>query len=298
MSKVGIVIDNSCGISREEAKNLGVELVYISFLIDDQEYSEDKNLTREEFFNKIETCNHISTSQPAQVLVKEAWDKMLTKYDEVVYIPLSSGLSSTYQSSVFSSLEYNGKVQVVNNKRVSVTLKASVYQALNLASQGKSAIEIKQYLESESANSSIYITVPTLKYLKKGGRITPTAAAIGSLLNIKPVLQIQGDKLDSYAKVLTIKQAKAKMINAIKRDIETRFNNIKPDQSIVISFAHSCLELDEFNSFVNEVSTQFTNCVIAIADPLPLCISCHIGLGALATACTVVDNDTINKYLK
>ncbi len=298
MSKVGIVIDNSCGITPEEAKTLGVELVYISFLIDEQEYSEDRNLTREDFFNKIETCNHISTSQPAQALVKECWDNMLTKYDEIVFMPISSGLSSTYQSSVFSSLEYNGKVQVVNNKRISVTLKTSVYQALTLASLGKSALEIKNILEGESANSSIYIMVPTLKYLKKGGRITPTAAAIGSLLNIKPVLQIQGDKLDSYAKVLTVKQAKAKMINAIKKDIESRFNNLKSNQSIVISLAHTCIDLNELEAFKREVEAEFANYIISLIDPLPLCISCHIGLGALGIACSVVDNDTVNNYLK
>ena len=298
MSKVGIVVDNSCGISPEEAKSLGVEVIYITFLIDGNEYCEDKNLTREEFFAKLDTCNSLSTSQPSQELVKECWSKLLTKYDEVVFLPISSGLSSTYQSSVFSSLEFNGKVQIVNNKRVSVTLKMAIYQALQMANEGKSALEIKNYLENESLKSSIYITVPTLKYLKKGGRITPAAAAIGSLLSIKPVLQIQGDKLDSFAKVLTIKQAKTKMISAIKKDIETRFNNLEPNKKVVISLAHSCLDLTDFEIFKREVEAEFADYKVALYDALPLCISCHIGLGAIAIACTVVDVNTINNYLK
>lgn len=296
MAKVGIVTDNSSGFTVEEAKKLGIKMTYIPFLIDGEEYSEDKNLTQDMFYDKLNSSASVSTSQPSQEMVKSVWNEMLKEYDEIVYIPLSSGLSSTYQSSMFSSSDYNGKVQVVNNKRVSVTLKLDVLEALELAKQGKSALEIKNTLEQNALNSSIYIMVPTLKYLKKGGRITATAAAIGSLLNIKPVLQIQGDKLDSYAKVLTVKQAKSKIINAIKKDIETRFTNLKPNQTIILAMAHTCTEQTEIKLFENEVRQELCNYKISFINPLPLAIACHIGQNALAAACCVVDNSVVKNF--
>ena len=296
MAKVGIVTDNSCGLTIDEARKLGVKLTYIPFLIDGEEYSEDKNLTRELFYEKLSSSARVNTSQPNQEIVKSVWNEMLKEYDEIVYIPLSSGLSSSCQTAEFLSSEYNGKVQVVNNKRVSVTLKMAVLEAVKLAKQGKSAREIKQYLESNAFNSSIYIMVPTLKYLKKGGRITAAAAAIGSLLSIKPVLQIQGDKLDAYAKVLTIKQAKSKMINAIKKDIETRFSNIKPHQKLFISLAHTSTDMIDINEFEQEVKQEFGSLPIMFKDPLPLAIACHIGTGALGLTCTVVDSEIIANY--
>ena len=285
MAKVGIVTDNSSGFTIDEVQRLGIQMTYIPFIIDGEEYSEDKNLTHELFYEKLNSSARVNTSQPNQETVKHFWNKMLKEYDEIVYIPLSSGLSSSCQTAEFLSLEYNGKVQVVNNKRVSV--------ALELAKQGKSALEIKQNLENSSLNSSIYIMVPTLKFLKKGGRITAAAAAIGSLLSIKPVLQIQGDKLDAYAKVLTIKQAKSKMINAIKKDIETRFNDIKSNQKLVLSLAHTSTTMDDINEFEKEVKNEFANYPILFKDPLPLAIACHIGTGALAITATVVDKNCI-----
>jgi len=296
MPKVGVVTDNSCGLTIEEAKKLGVHLTFIPFLINGEEYSEDKNLTRELFYEKLNSSASVSTSQPSIQAVKDAWDEALKQYDEIVYLPLSSGLSSGYQSAEFSSLEYNGKVCVVNNKRVSVTLKLDVLEALELARQGKSAREIKSILENNTLNSSIYIMVPTLKYLKKGGRITAAAATIGQLLSIKPVLQIQGDKLDAYAKVLTIKQAKAKIINAIKKDIETRFNNKSSNQSIIVSLAHSCLDMKDFNEFKKEIEQEFSNYNIIFSDALPLAIACHTGPGALAAACYLADKSIVEKY--
>lgn len=298
--KVGVVTDNSCGLMSTEVEKLGIKMNYIPFLINGEEYSEEKNLTAEMFYEKLNSSATVSTSQPSQEYVKNIWDELLKEYDEIVYIPLSSGLSSTYQSSVFSSSEYNGKVQVINNKRVSVTLKLAVYEAIELAKQGKSAIEIKQILENTALDASIYIMVPTLKYLKKGGRVTATAAAIGSLLNIKPVLQIQGDKLDSFAKVLSIKQAKSKMINAVKKDIQTRFANIPNDKQVVISLAHTCSNnINEFNQFASEVKQEFAGTqTIMLEDPLPLVISCHIGSGALAIACTLVNKEVVKKYNK
>ena len=296
MTKVGVVTDNSCGLTAEEVQKLGIKMTYIPFLIDGEEYSENKNLTRDLFYEKLNSSAKVNTSQPNQEIVKSVWEQALKEYDEIVYIPLSSGLSSSCQTAEFLSLEYNGKVQVVNNKRVSVTLKMAILEAIELAKSGKSSREIKQYLEDTALNSTIYIMVPTLKYLKKGGRVTAAAAAIGSLLNIKPVLQIQGDKLDAYAKVLTIKQAKSKMINAIKKDIETRFNNIKPNQKLVISLAHTSTTMDDINEFEQEVKQEFSNYTIMFKDPLPLAIACHIGTGALGLTCTVVDNHIINNY--
>ncbi|MBQ8522264.1 MAG: DegV family protein [Clostridia bacterium] len=293
MAKVGIVTDNSSGFTIDEVQRLGIQMTYIPFIIDGEEYSEDKNLTHELFYEKLNSSARVNTSQPNQETVKHFWNKMLKEYDEIVYIPLSSGLSSSCQTAEFLSLEYNGKVQVVNNKRVSVTLKLAVLEAIELAKQGKSALEIKQNLENSSLNSSIYIMVPTLKFLKKGGRITAAAAAIGSLLSIKPVLQIQGDKLDAYAKVLTIKQAKSKMINAIKKDIETRFNDIKSNQKLVLSLAHTSTTMDDINEFEKEVKNEFANYPILFKDPLPLAIACHIGTGALAITATVVDKNCI-----
>ena len=298
MARVGIVTDNSCGLSAEEAKNLGIKMAYIPFLIDGEEYCENKNLTSELFYEKLNSSATVSTSQPNQESIKELWNEALKEYDEIVYIPLSSGLSSTYQSSEFSSLEYSGKVQVVNNKRVSVTLKVALLEAIELANQGKSAIEIKQILESNAQNSSIYIMVPTLKYLKKGGRITPAAATIGQLLNIKPVLQIQCDKLDAYAKVLTIKQGKSKIINAIKKDIETRFTNKSPNQEIIVSLAHSCANIEDFIDFKKEIEQEFKNHNIIFSDELPLAIVCHTGPGALAAACYLADKSIVEKYKK
>lgn len=293
MAKVGIVTDNSSGFTPEELQQLGIKMTYIPFLIDGEEYSEDKNLTRELFYEKLNSSSRVNTSQPNQEIVKNVWNEALKEFDEIVYIPLSSGLSSSCQTAEFLSLEYNGKVQVVNNKRVSVTLKLAVLEAFELAKQGKSAKEIKQYLENTCLNSSIYIMVPTLKYLKKGGRITATAAAIGSLLNIKPVLQIQGDKLDAYAKVLTIKQAKSKMINAIKKDIETKFNNLNSNQTLIISLAHTSTTMDDINEFEQEVKNNFKDYIIKFNNPLPLAIACHIGTGALAITVTAVDKSSI-----
>lgn len=298
MQKVGVLADNSCGISKQEAEKLGLKLVYIPFIIEGEEYSEDKNLTRELFFEKLDSASTLSTSQPSQEVVKSVWNEALKEYDEIVYFPLSSGLSSTCESCKNSSLEYKGKVEIVNNKRVSVTLKLSIYEAIEMAKQGKSAFEIRKTLESEGVNSSIYITVPTLKYLKKGGRITATAAAIGQILSIKPILQIQGDKLDAYAKTLTIKQAKAKMIGAIKKDIETRFARPPKNKQVVISLSHSCLDTTEFEAFKKEVQQEFSSYPILFDDPLPLCICCHIGKGALAVTCSLVENEVVKNLQK
>jgi len=282
MKNVAVVTDSSCGFNEQEALKLGIRIIQIPFIIDGEEYEENKNLTRDSFFKKMETSDSIHTSQPSQEVVKETWDELLKEYNEVVYIPLSSGLSATCKTSQASAEEYKGKVQVVDNKRVSVTLKASLLTALKLSEEGKTAREIKEYLETDTYNSSIYITVTTLKYLKKGGRITATAAAIGSLLKIKPVLQIQGDKLDAFAKVMTMGQAKQKMINAVQKDLDTRFKKFNENNEMAIAVAHTCHDQREAMPFVEEIKQAFPNLEFMGVESLPLSIMCHIGPNALA----------------
>ena len=284
MTKVAILTDSSSGFSQEEADALGIKLIYIPYIIDGEEYVENKNLNRETFFNFLQNANSISTSQPSQLVVKELWDEVLKEYDEIVYIPLSSGLSATCKMSQVSAEEYKGKVEVVDNKRVSVTLKIAVLNALKMAQEGKTAKEIKRELETDTYNSSIYITVTTLKFLKRGGRITATAAAIGSLLKIKPVLQIQGDKLDAYAKVMTMQQAKSKMLNAIKKDLDTRFKKAYENKEMALAIAYSGYTNEQALSFKKEVESAFPDLEITSVDSLPLSIICHIGPDSIAVA--------------
>lgn len=284
MNKVAIVTDSSSGFSPEEAERLGIKIMYIPFIIDGEEYIENKNLTREKFFELLEKANTFSTSQPSQAITKQCWDELLKTYEQIVYIPISSGLSATCKVSQASAKDYNGRVEIIDNKRVSVTLKAAILNALVMADEGKSASEIKQYLETDTFNSSIYITVTTLKYLKRGGRITATAAAIGSLLKIKPVLQIQGDKLDSFAKVMTMQQAKSKMLNAIRKDLDTRFKKYYDNGEMAIAVAHSGITNKNALSFAEEVKKAFPNLEFTFVDSLPLSIICHIGQDSLAVA--------------
>ena len=211
MSKVAIVTDSNSGITQDRGKELGIYVLPMPFFIDEKIYYEDITLTQEQFYEKLGADSDISTSQPSPGNVMELWEKILKEYDEIVCIPMSSGLSSTCATATSIAAEYNGRVQVVNNQRISVTQEQSVYDAIHLRNLGRSASEIKEVLEREKFQSSIYITVDTLKYLKKGGRITPAAAAIGTVLNLKPVLQIQGEKLDAFAKVRGWKAAKKTM---------------------------------------------------------------------------------------
>ena len=253
------------------------------FFIDGEQYFEDINLTQEEFYEKLQQDADISTSQPSIGEIQDAFDELLKEYDELVYIPMSSGLSGTCQTATMVADDYDGKVQVVNNQRISVTMRQSVLDAKELAKRGKSAAEIKEILEKHKMESSIYITLDTLKYLKKGGRITPAAAAIGTMLKLNPVLQIQGEKLDAFAKARTVKQAKSIMIDAMKSDFEKRFNN--PDGSQInleMAYTH---DIAAAEAFKEEVQAAFPNNEI-VMNPLSLSVSCHIGPGALAIACS------------
>lgn len=283
MSKVVIVTDSNSGITQTEAKELGVVVLPMPFYINEEMFYEDIDLTQEQFYERLAEGGDIKTSMPLVGDVTDKWDELLKEYDEIVHIPMSSGLSSSCETAYMLSQDYDGKVQVVNNQRISVTMRQSVMDAKAMADAGKSAEEIKEILEEEKFNSSIYIMVDTLEYLKKGGRITPAAAALGTLLKLKPVLQIQGEKLDAFAKARTVKQAKSIMIEAMKADFEKRFDSLdgaKMNLEMAYTFDKEAAE-----AFKAEVQEAFPNNEI-ILNPLSLSVSCHIGPGALAIACS------------
>ena len=281
MSRVVVVTDSNSGITQAEAKELDVVVMPMPFYINEEMFYEDIDLTQEQFYAKLAEGGDIKTSMPLVGDVTDKWDELLKEYDEIVYIPMSSGLSSSCETAYMLSQDYDGKVQVVNNQRISVTMRQSVLDAKAMADSGKTAGEIKDILEDEKFNSSIYIMVDTLSYLKKGGRITPAAAALGALLKLKPVLQIQGEKLDAFAKARTVKQAKNIMIEAMKSDFQKRFDSpdgTKMNLEIAYTFDKEAAE-----AFKAEVQEAFPNNEI-VMNPLSLSVSCHIGPGALAIA--------------
>ena len=283
MSKVVIVTDSNSGITQAEAKELGVVVLPMPFYINEEMFYEDIDLTQEQFYERLAEGGDIKTSMPLVGDVTDKWDELLKEYDEIVHIPMSSGLSSSCETAYMLSQDYDGKVQVVNNQRISVTMRQSVMDAKAMADAGKSAEEIKEILEEEKFNSSIYIMVDTLEYLKKGGRITPAAAALGTLLKLKPVLQIQGEKLDAFAKARTVKQAKSIMIEAMNADFEKRFDS--PDGAKMNLEMAYTFDKEAAEAFRAEVQEAFPNNEI-IMNPLSLSVSCHIGPGALAIACS------------
>ena len=285
MSKIAVITDSNSGITQAQAKELGVYVIAMPFMVDDVTSYEDITLSQEEFYKMLENDARISTSQPAPDSIMELWTKLLKEYDEIVHIPMSSGLSGSCQTAMMLAEEdkFSGKVFVVNNQRISVTQRQSVQDALSLAERGMSAKEIKDFLEADKFNSSIYIMLDTLYYLKKGGRITPAAAALGTILKLKPVLTIQGEKLDAFAKARTTAQGKSIMINAIKNDIENRFGGMTEDKHIWIQIAYT-KNIEAAMQLKEEVMEAFPGYNIHM-DPLSLSVSCHIGPGALAVAC-------------
>ena len=283
MSKIAIMTDSNSGITQDESKELGVYVLPMPFYIDGKMYYEDIDLSQEQFYEKLKQDCEIKTSMPLVGEVTDKWEELLKEYDEIVYIPMSSGLSSSCETAYMLSQDYEGKVQVVNNQRISVTQRQSVMDAKQLAEQGKSEAEIKQILEEVKSESSIYIMLDTLYYLKKGGRITPAAAALGTLLKLKPVLQIQGDKLDAFAKARTAKQGKNIMIETMKKDFEERFQS--PDgKKMHLEIAYSD-DKEAAEAFREEVKKAFPDNEI-VMNPLSLSVSCHIGPGAIAIACS------------
>lgn len=282
MSKVAIVTDSNSGITQAEAKELGVYVLPMPFYIDEQLYYEEIDLSQEQFYEMLKDDKDIKTSSPIIGEVADMWDKLLTEYDEVVHIPMSSGLSSSCAGATVLAEDYEGRVQVVDNQRISVTMRRSVIDAKMLADKGMSAYDIKKVLEKEKLEASIYIMVDTLYYLKKGGRITPAAAALGTMLKLKPVLQIQGQKLDAYAKARSVKQAKEIIIKAIGKDFAERFK--KADgMNMCMDIAYS-YDRQAAEEFAKEVAEAFPGHVETVIQPLSLSVSCHIGPGALAVA--------------
>lgn len=288
MAKVRIVTDSNSGITQAEAKTLGVSVIPMPFLINGEDYLEDVNLTQEEFYRHLEGEATVSTSQPAVATVTDLWDSLLAEDEdvEIVHIPMSSGLSESCRTAQSLAKAYGKRVCVVDNQRISVTQKQSVLDALKLAGEGKSAQEIADYLTATKLESSIYIALDTLKYLKKGGRLTPAAALVGSILRIKPVLQIQGDKLDAYKKVHSLSQAKQVMIEAMRGDLNTRFKESAMQGKMRLFIAHTNFYA-EAETFRKELEAIFPNIPVTLVDPLSLSVSCHIGPGALAVAASV-----------
>ena len=281
MKKTAIVTDSNSGITQSRGKELGIYVLPMPFFIDGELFLEDISLTQEQFYERLGADSEISTSQPSPGDVMELWEKLLREYDEIVHIPMSSGLSNSCETAMSIAAEYDGKVQVVNNQRISVTQEQSVYDAMKLRSQGKTAREIREVLEREKFQSSIYITVDTLKYLKKGGRITPAAAALGTVLNLKPVLQIQGEKLDAFAKVRGWKAAKKTMLKAIEADLSGRFADVKED--MILGMAYTCSR-EEAQEWKKEIQERFPGYEM-LEGPLSLSVACHIGPGAMAVTC-------------
>lgn len=286
MKKIAIVTDSNSGITQSAAKELGVFVLPMPFYINEELFLEDITLTQEEFYKKLKEDADISTSQPTPLDVTELWDKVLKEYDELVYITMSSGLSNSCETAMALARDYDGKVYVVDNQRISVTQRQSVLDAQKLIQEGKDAAEIKEILEKTKLSASIYITVETLKYLKKGGRITPAAAAVGTILNLKPVLQIQGEKLDAYAKSRGKMKAKKIMLEAIHKDIENRFSEEWKEGRMAIQAAYAG-NPEEAAEWKKEIEEEFPGMDVHM-DPLSLSVSCHIGYGALAITCCLV----------
>lgn len=284
MKKIAIVTDSNSGITKQVAEEWGVYVLPMPFYIDGKLYLEEITLTQPEFYEHLKNKADISTSMPAVSDVTDLWDGLLKSYDEIVHIPMSSGLSGSCETAIMLAQDYDGKVQVVNNRRISATQKLAVKDAKTLADAGWNASEIKKYLEDTQYDSTIYITLDTLYYLKKGGRITPAAAALGTLLRLKPVLQIQGDKLDAYAKSRTLKAAKTTMIEAVERDCRERFHAAPDLSDVTISLVYSGTDLTEINSWRDELREKYPNQEM-IPEPLSLSVSCHIGPGAVAITC-------------
>lgn len=278
--RIALATDTNSGILTDEAKQLGIGLVNMPFTIDGKLYYEGVNLTPRQFYEAQETGCDITTSQPSPGDVIDLWERLLADHDAVIYIPMSSGLSNSCATAQMLAAEYDGRVQVADVRRISVTQRQAVLDARRLIERGLSAEEIRIRLEENALRSSIYITVDTLKYLKKGGRITPSAAAIGSVLNIKPVLQIQGGKLDAYAKVRGMKQAAAKMLEALHNDLNGRFAGRKV--KIMAAYAGDEELGDRWLSWMQE---QFPDQEICSA-PLTLSIACHTGPGAIGLGCS------------
>ncbi|MBO5884561.1 MAG: DegV family protein [Clostridia bacterium] len=283
MSKIRIVTDSNSGILQSQAKEFGIYVIPMPFTINGEEYLEEITISQEEFYNHLASGADVKTSQPSQYYLEELWDQELNEYDEILYIPMSSGLSATCKNAKNYAEKYQGKVQVVDNLGISVTQKESVFRAIELVKQGKNAKEIKELLEQSKKVASIYITMGVLKYLKKGGRITPAAALLGDLLKLKPILSSRGGSFEKFAVAMSMIQAKKKILQQIKKELETEFLQEYEQGNICVSVAHTQNE-QEAQKFKEEIQKEFPNLEFHFVDPLALSVSCHIGPGALAVA--------------
>ena len=283
MSEIAIMTDSNCGIMPGSEPRPNIHIIPMPVLIDGEIFFEGTSITTVSFYQKLSGGSQVSTSLPSPWDVISMWTALLKSYDEIVYIPMSSGLSGSCQTAMLLAEDYEGKVYVVNNQRISVTQMQSVLDARDLIKKGYAAAQIRNILEETKFDSSIYVTVTTLKYLKKGGRITPAAAMLGTLLQIKPVLTIQGEKLDAFSKARTLKQGKTIMMTALKKDLETRFHDPEARHTW-LEIAYTCSDemAQEFKETVAEIYPDANICIA----PLSLSIACHIGPGCLAVACS------------
>lgn len=291
MKKIIIVTDSNSGITQKEGKKFGIFVIPMPFTIDGEEYLEEISISQEEFFELLEKGADVKTSQPSQYYLEELWTDLLKEYESIVYIPMSSGLSGTCGTAKQFEKKFNGKVLVVDNLRISVPQKISVYEAVEMVKLGKSALEIKEYLESKKNKFSIYITLSTLKYLRKGGRVIPTAASLGNMLKLKPILCTRGQSFDKYAVTRTFNQAKRKMISKIKSELETEFREEYLQGKMALLVAYS-KNNNEAMKFKEEIEKEFPNMEVLYTDPLSLSVSCHTGAGALGIGVC------INNYYK
>ena len=288
MAKTAIATDSNSGITPSRAKKLGVHVLPMSFYINDQKYYEGVDLSQKDFYQLIaDAKTTVGTSQPSLTELSDFWKKLLREYDEVVYIPMSSGLSSSCTTAMMLAKDFGGRVYVVDNQRISVTQYQSVADAALMAKGGMSARRIKKRLEADKLESSIYIMVNNLNYLKRGGRITSAGALIANVMNLKPVLQIQGEKLDAYAKCRGIKAAKAKMLDAMHEDFDTRFRSYVENGEMSLMYSYSDMPEDEVERWKKEIEASFPHFKLR-AEPLSLSIGCHIGPGSLAIACAKI----------
>lgn len=286
MAKTAIVTDSNSGIVQKEGKELGIFVIPMPFIINGEPHLEDIDLTQEAFYEHLKNGADVSTSQPSIGDLQELWAEILKSYDEIVHIPMSSGLSQSCATATAIAKDFSDRVHVVDNQRISVTMKESVFDAIKMTKEGKSAKKIKEYLEKTKLDSTIYISLDTMKYLKKGGRVTPAAAAIGTILKLRPVLQIQGERLDKYSLTCrTLSRAKETMKKALQNDLETRLAPYAEKNEIALSVAHTANRA-EAETFAEELRELFPNIPLHFCDPLSLSVACHIGPGALACTAT------------
>ena len=288
--KTAVLIDSNAGIKRDEAKKLGIYLISTPIIIDGKVFFEEENLTQEQFYGALESDKDITSSMPSPGDVMDLWNQLLKEYDEVVYIPLSSGLSNSCHTAIQLSDEYDGKVQVVDDHRISVTMRQSALDAKWMADNGKSAKEIKEALEKNAYNSAIYLTVEDLKYLKKGGRVTPAAAALGAVLNIKPVLATKGGKFDAVEKVRGMKRSIAKLLDYTEQTLDKLIEKNNVSQ-IRIGVAGTFTNREDADNWYNMVKERFVDIENIYYDPLSLVVAVHTGPNAAGIGISVILRD-------